>query len=329
MFQPMFYKDEKIFIIEDNSIITIVGEEDEADITDYEFPFKPENLFYKNGVFVFSSENKIIFYDYEKESLLKSFDSDKNQFYYDERGIFIPQKSGDSIIIKQYNSDFKEINSFSFTTQESQELYIDDEYFILNNLWDNEESETESPEGSRGFYMDGDDWIFFEGATLHYGSLSKDESKSVIVDFFINMDVTVKLKDSSVYIFGRDGEYTQDVFIPHLSFQREKRRGGIEKIIAIFLKRGVDLVAPVISESGKYWFGVDGEEYIFPLLLNLKTREPIAVFNDPFSSTAEIKIGASDDFSKLFLLTESKLLISYEWNEGGIIKDYEISLLSE
>ncbi len=329
MYQPMFHKDEKLFIIEDNSIITIMDKEDDVDINEYDFPFTPQNLYYDDGVFIFNSENKIIFYDYIKEVTINSFQMDKNQFFYDKRGIFIPEKNEDIVIIKQYDKNFKEIATYSFKPQESQNIYIDDEYFILNNLWDLDEEDSNEFMEIRGFSIDGDDWAIFEGDLLHYGTFFKEDSKSIVLDIFPNMDITLKLKDSSLSIFGRDGEYSQDIFIPHLSFQREKRRGGIEKIIAIFLKRGVDLTTPVISESGKYWFGVDGEESIYPLLLNLKTREPIAVFDDPFNPTEQIKIGTSNDFSKLFILTESKILTTYEWNDGGIIKDYEISLQSE
>ncbi len=317
----------QVYVVK-NEFISIIKDltTDEIMVSDISLPYKADKMFLFNDSFLYKFENNIYKFDLNSEINELLFENINSFFHFYNGNFYFVTNKEYNLIIKKVNLITKESTETVYEVKSILTTEIDENNLLLIDEWDLE-NETNSEElFVKGFAINEDNFAAICGKYLVFANLKWEHSKAIEVNMFYKMDVDVFIESNSVIINGKDDQFSLSVFVPHISFNREKRKGSIEKIQVKVIKKGFDNVSPLFSKDSMFWFGLDGEKTYYPIILDLKKWEPIAVFDDPFEKGKEPLICANEDFSKLFLLTKENILIEYLWDKNGIIKDFEINL---
>jgi len=323
MSKKIIIKENGLVLIKGGDLSIVMNNEEDLQIDDFDFAEDAKDIFLLNNELLYNSEKSLFKMDLETGEASKVMElEDKKMTVFDDK-IYLASFIDASIKIETYDDKFSLIKENLFAEFENTEVVFNTDYPIMVDLWDDDDEYENIKPIITGFTVEDGLFVISMNKDLYFGDFGKQVVKNIEIPQTYGMDVDLFLRKPALTLHGRDKEVSLDFTITQLPF-RKKRRGGIEKLEVKLLKRGVDNITPSVSKNGEFWFGSEGEDELFPILVNLKKLEPLVVFDEAISNEHEMT--ASEDLKTLYITDFESELKKYDWNEEGIFLDYIVDL---
>lgn len=323
MNKKILLSEKGLILIKDNELSVVLNEEDNLKIDDFDFVDDAKDIYLFSNELIYSFGEFLYKFNLStgETTEIMNIENKKATVWGDK--LYLASFTDGKAIIEIFNDSFTLLEEKLFTEFEETKAYFDEEYPIMVNLWDDDEEYSVLKPVITGFTVEDGLFVFSINKNLYFGDLEKKIIKYIEIPQTFGMEVELFLRKPSLTLHGKDKELSFDFTITQLPF-RKKRRGGIEKLEIKLLKRGIDNITPSVSKNGEFWFGAEGEQDFYPILINLKKMMPLVVFDEPI--TKNHGIVASPDFKSLFTTDFENELKKYEWNDEGIFLDYVVDL---
>jgi len=320
--KEVFLKDSSIYMIDDKRLTVVSdSESEEMEISDYDFEIKPSKVFIKEELY-FLNNKSLYKFNLEEEKSIKIIDFEERSEIFISDSIYQVIYEDRLISIKKYDFNKNLIEERSFNFDKKIDATIEENNLFMSDLWEDEDSTLLSNDKVRDFIISeiGNFALIVDNQIL-FGKLSNNSYQIINLPATNNMELSLSLNNAVATIDAKDGE-SSFTFTLELPLKRV-RRGAVLKQSINILKRGIDQITPYISKNGKFWLGVDGESSFYPLLVNLKTLSPVAIFDEPV--TNDFRITATKDLSDI-IVTDFNIIRKYSWKDEGLIAEYEVEL---
>jgi hypothetical protein len=323
MEKKLLLNDKTLIMIKKDEISIVTNEEDNLKIDDFDFVGDAKDIYLLNNDLIYRQEDSLYLFDLEEGTISKIMDIENKKLSVYNNIVYLISFIDGIVKLEIYDNNLKLISESTYTEFEKIDAYFNEEYPIMVNLWDDDNEYSIIKTIITGFTVEDNLFVFSVNKNLYFGDIDKKEIKYIEIPQTFGMDVELFLRKPSLTVHGKDSEVSLDFTITQLPF-RKKRRGAIEKLEVKLLKRGTDNITPFVSSDGEFWFGAEGENETYPIIINLKKIIPIVVFDEPINKNHAIT--ASGDLKALFITDFKSELKKYEWNDEGIFLDYIVDL---
>ncbi len=319
--KKILLKNRTIYMINEKRLTTILDSEENMEIFDYDFDIEPSELYLIKDKVYFLNENSLYLFNKESEKSEKLITFEVGTKIFVSDSIYQVFYLNRLIKIKEYDLSLNELSTNEYYFDSNIEATIEESNLFMSDLWSDDEEITSLKEDIIAFTLSNDSFCLSFNNKLLFGKLDSKIYQTMSIPSLENMKVDLYLNSDIAIVNAKDGE-TSYTFSANLPLKR-KRRGAIEKFSVNILKRGVDQITPIVSKNGRYWLGVDGENQFYPLLVNLKTLSPLAIFDEVIDNN--YMITSNKDFSEI-IISDFNNLKKYSWNANELIFDYEVEL---